>query len=75
MLSKKRRFKKITKAEPSFLVKLYKILNENEYNSYIHWSQDGLSVIISDTIGLTKKVLPKFYNHHNFASFVRQLNM
>ena len=75
MQSRKRKFKKITKAEPSFLVKLYKILNENEYNSFIHWSPDGLSIIISDTIGLTKKVLPKFYKHHNFASFVRQLNM
>ncbi len=75
MLSRKRKFKKITKAEPSFLVKLYKILNESEYTSYIHWSPDGLSIIISDTIGLTKKVLPKFYNHHNYASFVRQLNM
>ena len=75
MLGKKRKFKKISKAEPSFLVKLYKILNENEYNPYIHWSQDGQSIIISDSNGLTKKVLPKFYNHHNFASFVRQLNM
>ena len=75
MLGKKRKFKKISKAEPSFLVKLYKILNENEYNPYIHWSTDGKSIIISDSNGLTKKVLPKFYNHHNFASFVRQLNM
>ena len=75
MLGKKRKIKKISKAEPSFLVKLYKILNENECNSYIHWSQDGLSIIISDSNGLTKKVLPKYYNHHNFASFVRQLNM
>ncbi len=58
------------------MVKLYKILNENEYNPYIRWrSQDDQSIIISDLNGLTKKVLPKYYNHHNFASFVRQLNM
>ena len=75
MLSKKRKFKKISKAEPSFLVKLYKMLNENESSPYIHWSEDGKSVIISDSSGLTKKVLPKYYNQHNFASFVRQLNM
>ena len=75
MLSKKRKFKKISKAEPSFLVKLYKMLNENEFNPYIHWSEDGKAVIISDSSGLTKKVLPKYYNQHNFASFVRQLNM
>ena len=75
MLGKKRKLKKISKAEPSFLSILYKILNENEYHPYIHWSTDGQSVIISDSSGLTKKVLPKYYNHHNFASFVRQLNM
>ena len=75
MLGRKRKLKKISKTEPSFLSKLYKILDDKEYTSYIHWSQDGLSVIISDPSGLSKKVLPKFYNHHNFASFVRQLNM
>ena len=75
MLGKKRRLKKISKTEPSFLSKLYQILSDKEYYQYIHWSHDGLSVIISDSTGLTKKVLPKFYNHHNYASFVRQLNM
>ena len=75
MLGRKRKLKKLSKSEPSFLSKLYQILTEKEYSQYIHWSNDGLSVIISDQTGLTKKVLPKFYNHHNYASFVRQLNM
>ena len=75
MLGKKRKLKKLSKTEPSFLSKLHQILSDKDYTSYIHWSQDGLSVIISDPTGLSKKVLPKFYNHHNFASFVRQLNM
>ena len=75
MLGKKRKLKKLSKTEPSFLSKLYQILNTKEYNSCIRWSNDGKSIIISDSVSLTKKVLPKFYNHHNFASFVRQLNM
>ena len=75
MLGKKRKLKKLSKSEPSFLSKLYQILTEKEYSQYIHWSHDGLSIIISDPTNLTKKVLPKFYNHHNYASFVRQLNM
>ena len=75
MLGRKRKLKKLSKSEPSFLSKLYQILSEKDYSQYIHWSHDGLSVIISDPTGLTKKVLPKFYNHHNYASFVRQLNM
>ena len=75
MLGKKRQLKKIAKTEPSFLVKLFNILNESQYKSYIRWGPDGQSVVISDSNGLTKKVLPKFYNHNNYASFVRQLNM
>lgn len=74
MLGKKRE-KKDNKAESSFLLKLYDILNDNTYKQIIHWSNDGLSIIISDTNALTKKVLPQFYKHHNYASFVRQLNM
>ena len=75
MLGRKRTLKKISKTEPSFLSKLYQILNNKEYTPYIHWSQDGLSVIISDQTNLSKIILPKFYNHKNFSSFVRQLNM
>lgn len=63
------------KSETSFLEKLYNILKEDKYSKYIHWSPDGLYIIISDSNGLTKNVLPEFYKHHNFSSFVRQLNM
>jgi len=74
MLGKKKKLKKL-KTEPSFLLNLYKILSNSSYHSFIHWGKDGCSIIISDPNGLTKKVLPQFYNHHNFSSFVRQLNM
>ena len=73
--SEKRDNQKKSKTEPSFLVKLFNILNESQYKSYIQWGPDDQTVIISDSNGLTKKVLPKFYNHNNYASFVRQLNM
>ena len=73
MLGKKR--KPTKPSETTFLVKLYTILQDDAYSQYIHWSPEGLSVIISDPNGFTKKVLPNFFNHHNFSSFVRQLNM
>ena len=75
MLGKKRsNQKKINKTE-SFLSKLYDILSDNTYNGIIHWDTDGKRIIICDVINLCNVVLPKFYKHHNYSSFVRQLNM
>ncbi len=59
----------------TFLSKLYDILNIKDYNKIIHWNNEGTQIIISDIVGLTKKILPKFYKHNNYSSFVRQLNM
>ena len=71
--------RKITKLEPktenSFLIKLYTILNDKKYSEYISWSVDGLSMIIKNQNNFMNKVIPNFYKHHNFSSFVRQLNM
>ena len=75
MLGKKRsNQKKITKTE-SFLSKLHDILSDKTYNEIIHWDTDGKRIIICDVINLCNVVLPKFYKHHNYSSFVRQLNM
>lgn len=59
----------------TFLLKLFQILQNNTYSQCIHWSEDGSSIVISNITFLTKKVLPKFFKHNNYASFVRQLNM
>lgn len=63
------------KAETSFLIKLYTILNDKDYSKFIHWSRDGKSFIITNSNDFTKNVLPKFFNHQKFSSFVRQLNL
>lgn len=59
----------------TFLLKLFQILKNNKYTNCIHWSDDGNSIVISNITQLTKKILPKFFKHNNYASFVRQLNM
>ena len=58
----------------SFLSKLYDILNDINYNEIISWNKEGTGIIIKNTIALCQSVLPKYYNHHNYSSFVRQLN-
>ena len=76
MLGKKREKSKskISKND-KFIYKLYDILRTPKYEKIIHWGQDGKTIVVSSINKLSKKILPSFYNHHNYSSFVRQLNM
>ncbi len=60
---------------PNFLLKLYQILENESYKDIIHWTEDGKYFIISNLHDFTEKVLPKYYKHNNYSSFIRQLNM
>ena len=55
--------------------KLYDIVNDITYKDIISWNIEGNGIIIKNTIKLCELVLPKFYNHRNYSSFVRQLNL
>ena len=74
MLGLKRSRTKSKKSQ-SFLSKLCDILNNKNNNSAISWDTDGKKIVISDTIKLCKDILPKFYKHRNYSSFIRQLNL
>jgi heat shock transcription factor 1 len=41
----------------------------------IFWNKDGKSFRVKDIKTLENEVLPKYFKHNNFTSFVRQLNM
>lgn len=60
---------------PGFVCKTYEIFMSNEHKQHCDWNRDGTSIIIKDIISFTKNVLPKYFKHSNFQSFVRQLNM
>ena len=48
----------------------------NQRNSdIIHWSETGYSFTIESVPQFTSKILPLYFRHRNFSSFVRQLNM
>ena len=64
-----------TKKTKSFLCKLYDMLNDLDYRDIISWNKEGNGVIIRNITKLCKIVLPKFYKHKNYSSFVRQLNL
>lgn len=60
---------------PSFLVKLYQILENAQYKGIIEWDETGKLFIIKNLNEFCEKVLPIYYKHNNYSSFVRQLNM
>ena len=60
---------------PNFLLKLYQILENEEYKDIIHWSEDGKYFIVTNLHDFTENILPKYYKHNNYSSFIRQLNM
>jgi len=60
---------------PAFLQKTYDFLDVPEYNNLICWNKEGNAFIVKNISGFADEVLPKYFKHNNFASFVRQLNM
>ena len=60
---------------PKFLVKTFDILEDGNYDKYVGWNDSGDALVVKQVHGFTEIVLPTFFKHSNFASFVRQLNM
>ncbi len=60
---------------PNFLLKLYQILENDEYKDIIHWGDDGTYFVVQNLHDFTENILPKYYKHNNYSSFIRQLNM
>lgn len=59
----------------SFVEKLHLILEETCDTSLVSWTQDGNAFEVFDVSKFSTTVLPKFFKHNNWQSFVRQLNM
>ncbi|KAI9479375.1 hypothetical protein BX667DRAFT_467645, partial [Coemansia mojavensis] len=58
-----------------FLNKLYSMVDDSSSDDLIRWSADGNSFVVLRHEDFAKEVLPRFFKHSNFSSFVRQLNM
>lgn len=61
------------KEQPIFLRKTYQML-ETCPSHIACWADSGESFFIKDPDAFAQKVIPQFFAHSNFSSFVRQLN-
>ncbi|KAK1930351.1 Heat stress transcription factor A-6b [Phytophthora citrophthora] len=60
-------------AAPVFLQKTYDMI-ESSPQAVACWSETGTSFIIKLPREFAKTMLPRYFKHNNFSSFVRQLN-
>ncbi|KAK7345909.1 hypothetical protein VNO77_16525 [Canavalia gladiata] len=59
---------------PPFLTKTYDIVNDGSTDDIVSWSRGNNSFIVWDPQAFSITLLPKYFKHNNFSSFVRQLN-
>ncbi|KAH9980806.1 hypothetical protein BGW80DRAFT_1198910, partial [Lactifluus volemus] len=60
---------------PPFVQKLYELVNAPSSDELIRWSDAGDSFFVFEHERFANDILPRFFKHRNFSSFVRQLNM
>ncbi|XP_058073954.1 heat stress transcription factor A-2-like isoform X2 [Magnolia sinica] len=59
---------------PPFLTKTFDMVEDPATDSVVSWSQSRNSFIVWDAHKLATNLLPKYFKHSNFSSFIRQLN-
>ncbi|KAF3456934.1 hypothetical protein FNV43_RR01588 [Rhamnella rubrinervis] len=59
---------------PPFLNKTYDIVEDPATNHIISWSRGNNSFVVWDPQHFAMSLLPRYFKHNNFSSFVRQLN-
>jgi heat shock transcription factor 1 len=59
----------------AFLAKLWALVNDPSCDDLIAWDTSGGSFHVYDQARFAREILPRYFKHNNFASFIRQLNM
>uniref|UniRef100_A0A0D6R8W0 HSF-type DNA-binding domain-containing protein n=1 Tax=Araucaria cunninghamii TaxID=56994 RepID=A0A0D6R8W0_ARACU len=57
-----------------FLVKTYQLVDDSGTDDIISWSKDGNTFVVWRPAEFARDLLPNYFKHNNFSSFVRQLN-
>ncbi|WCJ26206.1 heat shock transcription factor B2A [Euphorbia peplus] len=57
-----------------FLTKTFQLVDDPAVDDMISWNDDGSTFIVWKPAEFARDLLPKYFKHNNFSSFVRQLN-
>ncbi|XXG66679.1 hypothetical protein AAC387_Pa06g0205 [Persea americana] len=64
----------ISNAPPPFLIKTYDMVDDPSTNAIVSWSHTSNSFVVRDPAEFAKSLLPRYFKHSSFSSFIRQLN-
>lgn len=59
---------------PPFLTKTFDMVDDPNTNYMVSWNRGGTSFVVWDPYSFSTNLLPRYFKHNNFSSFVRQLN-
>lgn len=57
-----------------FLIKTYDMVEDASTDAIVSWSTAGQSFVVWNPPEFARVLLPTYFKHSNFSSFIRQLN-
>lgn len=57
-----------------FLLKTYELVDDAYTDPVVSWNHNGRSFVVWNPPEFARDLLPKYFKHNNFSSFIRQLN-